>query len=169
MGSQIEIEVQRVGEARGMISTTLLVPDGSDPDADLIELRLTDSAGASTATRLSRSEAETFALALARIVDDFVTRCGGRMLADVLRQEARTITRDELLKQLLTLPRDVEINVNVAGEQLAITGLVLDGLYGGLADSPWYSFQLNRGCVEAALESWHVPPEQRQTILDSEL
>lgn len=172
MGAQIEIASNAMsvvdGDAHATISATLLAPDGFDPGAALVEIRVTNETGKSSVMRLSRTETETFSLVLAKLADDFSARCGISVPEKVLLDEPSTITRNDLLKALLPLPLDVEVNVSLAGEQLAITGLALDGSQGTPDEKPWYSIQLDPRCVKAAFGSWRIPSEQQRFILSGE-
>ncbi|MCA2219125.1 hypothetical protein [Jidongwangia harbinensis] len=109
-----------VDETRGRLAVTVIDPCGTDPDADLVEIRVED--GTST-VRLSKVETELLGLLLSRLVDDFNARGRPVTSAETAQPEGRSMTRDALLKALLPLPREAEIDVQIGAEHLALTGL----------------------------------------------
>lgn len=148
---------------RGTINTTLLDPGSTDPNADLVEVRVTDNSGNSATMRLSSAETDAFALALTQFVDK--CRADNSGLAPEQIDLTHETTRDDLLRMLLPLRRNDVIDVNVAGESLAITGLTRNDDHGSELD-PWYSLELNPGCVADLLRAWRIAPVQR--VVNSE-
>lgn len=138
------------------VFATPVTPTSTDPHAPLAEIHL-DGATA----RLSATEAELLGLALCAIVDDFRMRDAAAPLAEVVVGEGRTLTRDELIKALLPLPRDAQVNVSLGGESIGITGLCRCGD----GEEIWYSLRCNTRCLGDVLEEWRVARSVRQEIL----
>jgi hypothetical protein len=136
-----------VDTARGKLSTTVIDPYATDPDADLIEIRVENGGGAGRTVRLSKVETELLALLLGRLVDDFNARNRSVAPAEIAQSEGRSMTRDALLKALLPLPRDAEVDVQIGSEHIALTGL-------GPAWEPtegWFALQCNQSDVLSVL------------------
>jgi hypothetical protein len=128
-----------IDEVRGKLAVTVVNPYSTDPDADLVEIRVGDGTGAVRVVRLSKVETELLGLLLGRLVDDFNARGRPVTPAETAQPEGRSMTRDALLKALLPLPREAEIDVQIGAEHIALTGL-------GPAWEPaegWFALQCN--------------------------
>jgi hypothetical protein len=128
------------GMIKDKISMTIIETAGTDPNADLVEIRTETKSGAVSTVRLSKAETEVFALLLSKVVDDCNVQWGLATTDGPSHWEGRSITRDELLKAMLPLPRNAEIDVQVGADHLAITGLVSAWGPGG----GWFALQCNQ-------------------------
>ncbi|MFI5935948.1 hypothetical protein [Actinoplanes sp. NPDC051494] len=142
MNIQIEIDGNAIHTADdlvgGKVSITVIDSDDIDPDADLVELHSEDSSGATCTVRLSRCTAQVLALLLGKVVDSDL----GFRPASVEELDPRnghSLSRDALLKALLPLPREAEIDVQIGADYLAITGLGP----GRGPESDWFALQCN--------------------------
>jgi hypothetical protein len=153
MSTQVDIDGYPItttdDPVRSKLTTTVIDQYGTDPDADLIEIRLGAGDGAAITVRLSKVETELLALLLSRLVDDFNVRGRPVTQSEIARSDGRSMTRDALLKALLPLPREAEIDVQVGSEHIALTGL-------GPAWEPtegWFALQCNQSDVSSLMES----------------
>ncbi|MET0496077.1 MAG: hypothetical protein ABW000_23365 [Actinoplanes sp.] len=160
MTAHIEIDfsdgIEHADEPGGSLNARL-VGSGS---AQFVEIRL--SANDSTNTiRLTKTETDVFSLSLARLAGDpsdlVEPVVDPEAVADRLTQEGRAITRDELIRMLLDLPRESEIDVQIGTEHVAVTGVVPWG-------RNWAALQCHRPDFLELLEAWRLPADIQEQI-----
>jgi hypothetical protein len=160
VGVQIKIEGNPVttadGDVRGNISATQVEPRSTEPRPGPVEVRVEASDGTASVIRLSTVEAEMFALVLGKIVDDCRLRGEDPEAAENDDWDGRSITRDQLIKQLLPLPRDAAIDVQLFHEHIALFGL-------GHKRSPEenrYPLEASAVALGEVLMTWGLPEAQ---------
>ena len=146
-------------ETRGSLSASLVGSSDAGTPADLVEIRLSTN-GASHTLRLTKTEADVFSLLLARLADDPDAGSEDSATAVRLTDERRSITRDQLIKLLLGLPRKSEIDVQIGTEHVGISGVVPWGR------DTWASLQCHHPDFLDLLEAWRLPADVHEQILN---
>jgi hypothetical protein len=167
MSAQIEIGtydgIRQGDETGGCLSANVV--GSSDPcvTEDLVEIRLSVN-GTTNSLRLTRTETDVFSLMLARLADDAGEAAdlepAGEAFAERLTREGRSITRDELIRMLLELPRRSEIDIQIGTEHVGIAGVMPWGR------SNWAALQCLRPDFLDLLEAWCLPADIHEQIVN---
>ncbi|MGW4946353.1 hypothetical protein ACWEOZ_32765 [Actinoplanes sp. NPDC004185] len=166
---RIEITGHAESPTDGTIAVTLseapIEPHSRELPGNVVTLQIMTSHGSGGWAELSKAEAATVAVLLNKIVDDLNAYREASPLEKAIMDEGRTITRDELVRALLRLPKSTEINARIAGQYIGIVGLER----AGDGNETWWALKCNPRCVRDVLSAWQVPPNHQEEILRGDL
>lgn len=129
------------------LSASLVIPAGAE-HGDQVEIELRSRTGTSGTVRLSIDETRMFALVISSLVDDV-------RHAEAVEWDGDSITRDALIKKLLTLPPDATIGLQLFHETVGLSDLSLDADGSGL-----YPMSPVAADLEDVLREWGLTREQ---------
>lgn len=135
------------------LSASMVVQAGTEPTPNLLEIELRSQCGTKGTVRLSIDEAETFALVIRRIVDDF----HDLRPAEAVEWDGNSITRDALIKKLLSLPPNAIVGLRLFRETVGLSDLSPEKNSNGL-----YPLIPVAEDLEDVLQDWGFTPQQMQ-------